>query len=226
MRTNKVLLGRSYQLVCSLGGLLRCGDVMGQIWRSTCTSRGHRLLTYQEVKVERLIAPLLVGALGQWRWCGKRGWHLKHSWGRGWDETWNWAWTKETGVFPKTKKRTLACYWPLFKCKAIQTPLMTNWVQQQWNTLHAATYHLVSCVCWPAHGETSATNTRATWEATSEPIRISLIITIKSLKHSNWLASAPDEPGSKCWVFAALQPNKTCASLATHQGKSMFLWCC
>lgn len=69
----KVLLGVSYQLVCSLGGLLRCGGVMGQIWRSTCTSRGHRLLTYQEVKVERLIAPLLVWALGRWRCGGKKG---------------------------------------------------------------------------------------------------------------------------------------------------------
>lgn len=28
---DEVLLGVSYQLVCSLGGLLRCGGVMGQI---------------------------------------------------------------------------------------------------------------------------------------------------------------------------------------------------
>lgn len=68
----KVFLGESYQLVCSLGGLLRCGGVMGQICCSTCTSRGHRLLTYQEVKVERLIAPLLVWALGRWRCGGKK----------------------------------------------------------------------------------------------------------------------------------------------------------
>lgn len=52
-KKTKVPLGASYQLVCSLGGLLRCGGVMGRIWRSTCTSRGHRLLTYQEVKVEK-----------------------------------------------------------------------------------------------------------------------------------------------------------------------------
>lgn len=73
-KKTEVPLGASYQLVCSLGGLLRCGGVMGQIWRSTCTSRGHRLLTYQEVKVEKggLIAPLLVWALGQWRCGGKK----------------------------------------------------------------------------------------------------------------------------------------------------------
>lgn len=138
----KVLLGGSYQLVCSLGGLLRCGGVMWQIWRSTCTSRGHRLLTYQEVKVEGLIAPLLVWALGRWRCCGKKG-DICHWWGgRGLDETHNWSHQCEQRKLEYLKKKKNSDTKAIEKQPKLQTwqsPLY--WVslydklsQQQWNT--------------------------------------------------------------------------------------------
>lgn len=140
----KVLLGVSYQLVRSLGGLLRCGGVMGQIWRSTCTSRGHRLLTYQEVKVERLIAPLLVGALGQLRWCGKRGdiWMT----GEGGDGECE----QNISVIFSTLRRDSRLVWTLNHTLTVRHRNTTFSPPE-------STYRLVWCVCWPGRGETSAT---------------------------------------------------------------------
>lgn len=167
----KVFLGESYQLVCSLGGLLRCEGVMGQIWRSTCTSRGHRLLTYQEVKVERLIAPLLVWALGQWRCGGKKKGDI-------------WTGKGEQRKLQKKKETQSPCFKKKqnkskpFKTVELTEPsarsFLLHWVSSNETQQSVQlTYRSVWCVCWPARAGTSAGNTKRSQDVTCYIIHIS-----------------------------------------------------